>query len=191
MGLGLNLDLLKQCSGTVLHTARCGTLSMAETSFWEGWPSALALHCGESTVRVTKVQAKLQCRAGLRGLCRGQLCWRLCSHGKQTHRQGVCVAHRISRRKEDQNIGASHGQEPSRCTHKLTQPLKKAVYGVLPKNNLRRVWMSRLYLFRDDNHAYAANALQDHEGASVPAVCISQVSKKDQQGSPADLPNNQ
>ncbi|TPX36283.1 hypothetical protein SmJEL517_g01645 [Synchytrium microbalum] len=44
-----------------------------------------------------------------------------------------------------------------------TSPLQKAVYGLLPKNNLRHVWMSRLKIFADDQHPYAANILRDYE----------------------------
>ncbi|TPX49429.1 hypothetical protein SeMB42_g01568 [Synchytrium endobioticum] len=40
-------------------------------------------------------------------------------------------------------------------------PLQKAIYGMLPKNNLRHVWMSRLKIFPDDQHPYGANIMKD------------------------------
>ncbi|KAI9340891.1 ribosomal protein L13 domain-containing protein [Obelidium mucronatum] len=42
-------------------------------------------------------------------------------------------------------------------------PLKKAIYGMLPKNNLRRVHFNRLKVFSDDDHPYAQNIMRDYE----------------------------
>lgn len=47
----------------------------------------------------------------------------------------------------------------ARNLHKAdgTRILWRAVNGMLPKNNLRPIWMKRLYLFEDDEHPYAEN----------------------------------
>ncbi|KAI8608104.1 ribosomal protein L13 domain-containing protein [Chytriomyces sp. MP71] len=42
-------------------------------------------------------------------------------------------------------------------------PLKKAVYGMLPKNNLRQTHFHRLHVFADDDHPYAQNIMRDYE----------------------------
>ncbi|KAJ3240029.1 54S ribosomal protein L23, mitochondrial [Chytriomyces hyalinus] len=42
-------------------------------------------------------------------------------------------------------------------------PLKKAIYGMLPKNNLRNTHFARLRIFADDDHPYAQNIMRDHE----------------------------
>jgi large subunit ribosomal protein L13 len=39
---------------------------------------------------------------------------------------------------------------------KPTEPLKKAVFGMLPKNKLRDRLITRLYLFADEEHPYKA-----------------------------------
>ena len=39
-----------------------------------------------------------------------------------------------------------------------TEPLRKAVYGMLPKNPMRKVLMDRLIIFADDDHPYSASA---------------------------------
>ncbi|KAJ1554045.1 hypothetical protein HK096_005245, partial [Nowakowskiella sp. JEL0078] len=44
-----------------------------------------------------------------------------------------------------------------------TAPLKKAVYGMLPKNNLRKVQMNRLLLFPDAEHPYEQNIMKNYE----------------------------
>ncbi|TPX72231.1 hypothetical protein SpCBS45565_g00507 [Spizellomyces sp. 'palustris'] len=44
-----------------------------------------------------------------------------------------------------------------------TGPLKKAVYGMLPKNNLRKVQMGRLFIFADADHPYEKNIFRDYE----------------------------
>ncbi|KAJ3092213.1 54S ribosomal protein L23, mitochondrial [Quaeritorhiza haematococci] len=44
-----------------------------------------------------------------------------------------------------------------------TAPLEKAVYGMLPKNNLRKVWMSRLKIFPDEEHPYKENILKMYD----------------------------
>lgn len=59
----------------------------------------------------------------------------------------------------------------------LTQPLKKAVYGVLPKNNMRKVMMGRLFLFPGEDHPYEANRFIDYEPENTPATCIGSLSK--------------
>ncbi|KAI8588812.1 ribosomal protein L13 domain-containing protein [Geranomyces variabilis] len=51
-----------------------------------------------------------------------------------------------------------------------TAPLKKAVYGMLPKNNLRKAQMSRLLIFADSDHPYEANILRSYEGAAAAAA---------------------
>ena len=59
----------------------------------------------------------------------------------------------------------------ARKLHKTdgTRVLWRAVYGMLPKNNLRHVWMRRLYLFEDDEHPYAENIFSKLEGpAPIP-----------------------
>lgn len=42
-------------------------------------------------------------------------------------------------------------------------PLRKAVWGMLPKNNLRRVWMKRLKIFPDEEHPHQANIFKCHD----------------------------
>lgn len=50
-----------------------------------------------------------------------------------------------------------------------TRILWRAVYGMLPKNNLRPIWMKRLYLFEDKDHPYAENIFSKLEApASLP-----------------------
>lgn len=50
-----------------------------------------------------------------------------------------------------------------------TRILWRAVYGMLPKNNLRPIWMKRLYLFEDMDHPYAENIFSKLEApASLP-----------------------
>ncbi|KAJ3187835.1 54S ribosomal protein L23, mitochondrial [Gaertneriomyces sp. JEL0708] len=51
-----------------------------------------------------------------------------------------------------------------------TAPLKKAVYGMLPKNNLRKEQMKRLYIFADADHPYAANIMKDYENGTAGEV---------------------
>lgn len=53
--------------------------------------------------------------------------------------------------------------------------MRKAVYGMLPKNNMRKVYMSRLKLFADSEHPYGANILKDYEGESVPVRVLGSV----------------
>ncbi|KAI8853332.1 ribosomal protein L13 domain-containing protein [Chytridium lagenaria] len=43
-----------------------------------------------------------------------------------------------------------------------TGPLKKAIYGMMPKNNLRRQQFKRLFIFADSDHPYAANIMKDN-----------------------------
>lgn len=45
-----------------------------------------------------------------------------------------------------------------------TRILWRAVNGMLPKNNLRPIWMKRLYLFEEDEHPYAENIFAKLEG---------------------------
>lgn len=45
-----------------------------------------------------------------------------------------------------------------------TRILWRAVYGMLPKNNLRHRWMKRLYLFEESEHPYAENIFAKLEG---------------------------
>lgn len=50
-----------------------------------------------------------------------------------------------------------------------TRVLWRAVYGMLPKNNLRPTWMKRLFLFEDENHPYTENIFSKLEAsASIP-----------------------
>ncbi|KAI9206213.1 ribosomal protein L13 domain-containing protein [Polychytrium aggregatum] len=42
-------------------------------------------------------------------------------------------------------------------------PLKKAIYGMLPKNRLRPHQFKRLFVFADDDHPYDANIFRDYE----------------------------
>ncbi|KAJ3214876.1 54S ribosomal protein L23, mitochondrial [Clydaea vesicula] len=44
-----------------------------------------------------------------------------------------------------------------------TAPIERAVYGMLPKNNLRKVFMNRLKVFPDEDHPYTANILKHHD----------------------------
>ncbi|KND00864.1 ribosomal protein L13 [Spizellomyces punctatus DAOM BR117] len=48
-----------------------------------------------------------------------------------------------------------------------TGPLKKAVYGMLPKNNLRKVQMGRLFIFADADHPYEKNIFRDYENGAA------------------------
>ncbi len=74
-----------------------------------------------------------------------------------------------------------HRCMPFKYPHKHRQPLKRAVYGMLPKNKLRPLHMERLHLFPDElpaGHPYAANALRSHlprdpeTGAEVDAPLV-------------------
>ena len=49
-----------------------------------------------------------------------------------------------------------------------TGPLKKAVYGVLPKNNLRLEQMQRLFIFPDEDHPYEQNIFKDYDPENTP-----------------------
>lgn len=63
-----------------------------------------------------------------------------------------------------------------------TRVLWRAVNGMLPKNNLRPVWMKRLYLFEDEQHPYAENIYAKLEGpAPIP--------KRLQEYSPEEISN--
>ena len=42
-------------------------------------------------------------------------------------------------------------------------PIKKAVYGMLPRNRLRSRQMRRLFVFPDSHHPYEENILKDYE----------------------------
>ncbi|KAJ3299404.1 54S ribosomal protein L23, mitochondrial [Borealophlyctis nickersoniae] len=44
-----------------------------------------------------------------------------------------------------------------------TGPLKKAIYGMLPKNKMRKDFMSRCFLFADDDHPFTANILRSYD----------------------------
>ncbi|KAJ3084474.1 ribosomal protein L13 [Rhizoclosmatium globosum] len=61
-------------------------------------------------------------------------------------------------------------------------PLKKAIYGMLPKNNLRRVHFDRLRVFADADHPYSQNIMRDYEkeaiAASIEAAAASEASGK-------------
>ncbi|KAI8901120.1 ribosomal protein L13 domain-containing protein [Globomyces pollinis-pini] len=48
-----------------------------------------------------------------------------------------------------------------------TGPLKKAIWGMLPKNRLRHIQMLRLYIYPDDHHPYEHNILKDHTISNV------------------------
>ncbi|KAK4516194.1 uncharacterized protein ATC70_011163 [Mucor velutinosus] len=43
-----------------------------------------------------------------------------------------------------------------------TEPLRKAVSGMLPKNKLRQVRMDRLKIFEGSEHPYEANIIKQH-----------------------------
>ena len=45
-----------------------------------------------------------------------------------------------------------------------TRILWRAVYGMLPKNNLRPIWMKRLHLFEESEHPFAENIFAKLEG---------------------------
>jgi large subunit ribosomal protein L13 len=44
-----------------------------------------------------------------------------------------------------------------------TKPLEKAVYGMLPKNRLRALYMSRLKIFPGEEHPYKQNIFKVHD----------------------------
>jgi len=46
---------------------------------------------------------------------------------------------------------------------KPTEVIKKATWGMLPRNKLRRRMMERLYLFEENEHPYEANILAELE----------------------------
>ncbi|KAJ3190874.1 54S ribosomal protein L23, mitochondrial [Entophlyctis luteolus] len=48
-----------------------------------------------------------------------------------------------------------------------TGPIKNAIYGMMPKNNLRKVQISRLRVFADDDHPYAQNIMRDYEFEAI------------------------
>lgn len=43
-----------------------------------------------------------------------------------------------------------------------TEPLRKAISGMLPKNKLRQVRMDRLKIFEGSEHPYGANIIIQH-----------------------------
>ncbi|ORE02401.1 50S ribosomal protein L13 [Rhizopus microsporus var. microsporus] len=43
-----------------------------------------------------------------------------------------------------------------------TEPIRKAVSGMLPKNRLRQVRLDRLKIFEGSEHPYAANIIKQH-----------------------------
>ncbi|KAJ3031852.1 UNVERIFIED_CONTAM: 54S ribosomal protein L23, mitochondrial [Siphonaria sp. JEL0065] len=57
-------------------------------------------------------------------------------------------------------------------------PLKRAIYGMLPKNNLRRVQFNRLHVFADDDHPFTQNIMKDYErdAAIATAAAASELS---------------
>lgn len=65
------------------------------------------------------------------------------------------------------HTGWPGGQKTATYAQKLMKhpefPIKKAVYGMLPRNKLRRRQMSRLYIFPDEFHPYQDNILKDYE----------------------------
>lgn len=44
----------------------------------------------------------------------------------------------------------------------ITQIIRRAVSGMLPKNRLRAKRLERLFIFPDAEHPYEANLLKDH-----------------------------
>ena len=42
-------------------------------------------------------------------------------------------------------------------------PVEKAVYGMLPKNNLRKLFMKRLLVYPDEHHPHAANIVKFYD----------------------------
>lgn len=48
-----------------------------------------------------------------------------------------------------------------------TRVLWRAVNGMLPKNNLRPIWMKRLYLFEGEDHPYAQNIFAKLEAPAL------------------------
>ncbi|KAJ3272161.1 54S ribosomal protein L23, mitochondrial [Terramyces sp. JEL0728] len=46
-----------------------------------------------------------------------------------------------------------------------TGPIRKAVWGMLPKNNLRKVLMNRLLIFPEEQHPHKANIFKCHDPA--------------------------
>ena len=54
----------------------------------------------------------------------------------------------------------------------IKQPVKNAVYGMLPKDKSRRNHMKRLFIFPDGEHPYAANIYKDYESGE--AVTLNQ-----------------
>ncbi|KAI9105746.1 ribosomal protein L13 domain-containing protein [Phlyctochytrium arcticum] len=63
-----------------------------------------------------------------------------------------------------------------------TGPLKKAVYGMLPKNNMRKAHMKRLHIFADEDHPYAQNIIKSYrpeENANLlpPALLATKMAK--------------
>ncbi len=56
-----------------------------------------------------------------------------------------------------------------------TAALEKAVYGMLPKNNLRKIYMSRLKVFPDEHHPYVRNIIKHYdEGLNIKEAKISE-----------------
>jgi len=50
---------------------------------------------------------------------------------------------------------------------KPTEVVRKAIYGMLPRNKLRARWMDRLYLFEDGDHPYANNVFANLQGSAT------------------------
>jgi len=56
--------------------------------------------------------------------------------------------------------------------------LRRAVSGMLPKNRLRKVRMSRLWVFPDEGHQYQQNLAKDYEQSQPVRVSIPIIQKK-------------
>ncbi|XP_064382912.1 large ribosomal subunit protein uL13m-like [Halichondria panicea] len=65
-----------------------------------------------------------------------------------------------------------------------TQALRKAVNGMLPKNNLRKKRMRRLHLFPDSDHPYALNIYKVLEGPSAVYKKLDEYTKDEVQNFP-------
>ena len=58
-------------------------------------------------------------------------------------------------------------QKPAKLIHQKdpTAVLRKAVYGMLPRNKLRHKWMERLHLFEGEEHPFEQNIYAELKGS--------------------------
>ena len=73
---------------------------------------------------------------------------------------------------KETNAISLHQKDPTRV-------LWRAVNGMLPKNNFRKVYMSRLFLFEGDKHPYAENIYAQLEAPAAMPKRLDEYTKEE------------